>query len=141
MKTQKQIVERINSIKEADFFGFRVGTLLEMLDFEHAKPFLKEGVTESEWDLTERTEGWVKKTMLEYMGFAWGKANNCRGISAGRSMAHYQEWVWAIGDENKFGDLENYEFYGKDNLVKICEEYGWDSSKWDNGIRSNSEEY
>jgi hypothetical protein len=32
-------------------------------------------------------------------------------------------WVWLLGDEavNHFGDLEDYEYYGKDNLVKAVE--------------------
>lgn len=45
MKTQKEIVDKINEIKDEDFFGFRVSDLLEYLDFEHAKEFLKPEAT------------------------------------------------------------------------------------------------
>ncbi len=35
-------------------------------------------------------------------------------------------------------DAGDYEFYGKDNLVRICDLYGWDSSQWDDGRRVNN---
>jgi len=146
MRTQDEIVARIDEIKEWDIFGFQIGDLIYCLDYEHAKKYLKEGdegPTENEWSehVIEPTEENIKKTMKEYMEFAWDKANNCRGMSASRSMSHYMAWIWLLGDEEVeyFGDLESYQYYGKDNLVKICERYGWDHTQWDDGIRSNSE--
>ena len=50
-------------------------------------------------------------------------------------MCHYMAWVWLAGDD--LGDLTDYQYYGKDNLVKICDHYGWDSSQWDDGERTN----
>lgn len=73
--------------------------------------------------------------MLDYMEFAWDKANNGRGISAMRSMHHYMAWTWMLGDD--LGNLLDYQYYGKDNLVKICKHYGWDHAKWDDGVRRN----
>ena len=71
------------------------------------------------------------------MEFAWDKANNCRGISASRSIDHYSVWIWLLGDEDKLSDIRDYEYYGKPQLVEICELYGWDHSKWDDGVRTN----
>ena len=142
MRTQEEIVEKTKSIKD-DFWGWQTMDLLSYLDFEHAKEFLKDGVTKEEFsEPLEMSKEAILQCMEDYMEFAWEKANNCRGISAARSMDHYSIWVWLLGDEyvDKFGDLTDYEYYGKDNLVKICEEFGWDHSKWDDGIRTNSGE-
>lgn len=143
MRTQDKIVARIDEIKEWDIFGFQTGDLISFLDYEHAKKYLNEDTGEDEWSehVTDPTEGNIKKTMEDYMEFAWDKANNCRGLSASRSMSHYMAWIWLLGDEEVkyFGNLESYQYYGKDNLVKICERYGWDHTQWDDGIRSNNE--
>lgn len=135
MKTDSQILARISEIADRDFFGFESGDLIAVLPFTVAKSYLRDGVTESEWTPEPRDRDSVVARMLEYMPFAWDKANNCRGLSAGRSMSHYMAWTWLAGDD--LGDLLNYEFYGKDNLVKICNHYGWDSSLWDDGERTN----
>ncbi len=136
-RSQADIVSRIEAIKSTDFFGFRTSDLIGFLDFEHAKPYLKPEATAANWTAISSDRNSVLKTMEDYMDFAWEKANDCRGISAGRSMAHYTEWVWMLGDENLFGNLERYEYYGKDNLVKLCQHYGWDHTKWDDGERIN----
>jgi hypothetical protein len=72
------------------------------------------------------------------MDFAWEKANNCRGLSAMRTMTHYKAWLWLLGQDG-FDDLENYSHYGKDNLVRICKFFDLDPKKWDDGRRVNSE--
>ena len=135
MRTDQEIIDRINARKEVDFFGFELTDLLIRLPFELAKPFLNPDVKGEDWKVQPRDRDSVLKEMLEYMPFAWDKANNCRGLSAVRSMSHYTAWVWLAGDD--LGDLTEYEFYGKDNLVKICDHYGWDSSQWDDGERTN----
>ena len=100
---------------------------------------MKETVTEAAWadaGIVPRDRASVVAGMLEYMPFAWKKANDGRGLSAARSMSHFAAWTWLAGDD--LGDLTEYEFYGKDNLVRICEHYGWDPKKWDDGRRVNS---
>lgn len=135
MRTDQEIIDRINARKEVDFFGFELIDLLIRLPFELAKPFLNPDVKGEDWKVQPRDRDSVLKEMLEYMPFAWDKANNCRGLSAVRSMCHYMAWVWLAGDD--LGDLTDYQYYGKDNLVKICDHYGWDSSQWDDGERTN----
>ena len=135
MRTDEEILSRIESVTDSDWLGTQRNDLINRLPFISAKQFLVEGVTESEWVPLSRDRDTVLAEMLEYMPFAWGKANNERGISAGRSMDHYTSWSWLLGDD--FGDLSRYQYYGKDNLVRICEKYGWDHSQWDDGIRSN----
>jgi hypothetical protein len=138
-RTDKEIIDRIKAIEEKDFLGFERTDLLCRLSFNAAKEFRKPNITESEWgEISPRDRESILAEMLDYMPFAWEKANNKRGISAGRSMSHYSAWTWLIGDNDFFGDLQDYEFYGKDNLIRICEKYGWDHSQWDDGVRENS---
>lgn len=137
MRTQEEIVARINAIKDNDYFGFETGDLIDFLDFQHAKPFLRPESGKRDWTPQPNTRENILKIMQDYMDFAWEKANNRRGISASRSMSHYSAWIWLLGDEGKFGNLKEYEHYGKDNLVAICKEYGWDHAQWDDGIRTN----
>ena len=136
-RSQEDILARINQLKDTDFFGHQISDLVDFLEYENAKPFLKPDTTKEQWDATSSDRDTILKRMEEYMDFAWEKANDRRGLSAGRSMDHYSAWVWMLGDQDKFGDLGDYEYYGKDNLKKICDTYGWDSSKWDDGVREN----
>lgn len=137
MRSDEEILNRIAEVKERDWLGFERNDLIECLSFEAAKPFLKSNAKEEDWVAAPRDRESVIGRMLDYMPFAWEKANDERGISAGRSMAHYTSWLWLIGTD--LGDLLRYQFYGKDNLVKICREFGWDPAQWDDGIRSNGD--
>ena len=138
MRAQDEILRKIEEVKGSDFLQIKTGDLVNYLDYEHAKSYLKPEVMANEWASNINEKESILKEMLDYMPFAWEKANECRGISASRSMQHYSIWVWMLGEEELFADLENYEYYGKDNLVKICNYYGWDSTQWDDNIRVNN---
>lgn len=135
MRTDEEILARVKDIEDRDFMGFESSDLIVRLPFEKAREFLKPEVVESEWEQAERDRESLLKEMVNYMPFAWEKANNERGISAARSMSHYNAWVWLAGDD--LGDLTDCEYYGKDNLVRICNHYGWDAKQWDDGVRHN----
>lgn len=136
MRTDEEILARINEREAEDWLGIERQDLVLVLPFNKAVQFLNETATEKNWEQAPRDRESVIARMLEYMPFAWEKANNCRGISASRSMHHYMAWTWLVGDD--FGDLLEYEYYGKDNLAKICQHYGWDYRQWDDGVRVNS---
>lgn len=135
-RTDAEILARIKEVDGCDWLGTQVGELVTRLSFPAAKPLLKPEAEEADWTQYPRDRDSILKEMLDYMPFAWEKAKNCRGISANRSMDHYAAWIWLLGDD--VGDLQGYEFYGKDNLVKICDEYGWDTLQWDDGVRVNT---
>lgn len=135
MRTDAEILNRAAAIKDRDWMGTEMGDLIIRLPFNLAKPYLNETAKEEEWTVWPRDRESMLKEMLEYMPFAWEKANNGRGLSAGRSMSHYAAWVWLAGDD--LGDFHDYEYYGKDKLVMICDHYGWDHKQWDDGERSN----
>ena len=146
MKTQTEIVAEIKRLGEdgctEDFFGSQRSDLLVFLEFEHAKEFLKEGVTRHEWDedaAKDLTEDQVIAEIVDYLPFAWGKANDCRGLSAERSLTHFRAWFWLLGEDDFAGSFETYTMYGKAQLVRISEHpkvnYDWasvDNDRWTN---------
>ena len=139
-KTQQQIVNRINAIRSDDYFGWHTNDLVLHLKYEHAKQFLDDDVTAVQWaDLMEKRS--PKELIADYMEFAWDKANNCRGISAGRSLEHMKAWVWLDGQDDLLNIIEaDYDHYGKPHLVAICEHYGYDWKLHDNNEWVNNED-
>ena len=135
MRTDEEILARIEAVKADDWMGTQTSDLIVRLPFEKAQPYLKPEAKAEDWKIAPRDRDALLAEMLGYMPFAWGKANNERGLSAGRSMDHYSAWTWLAGDD--LGDLRGYSYYGKDNLCRICKHYGWDASQWDDGVRTN----
>jgi len=136
MRTQEEILERIEKRRKDDFLNFEWPYYLDALTFENAKQYLKDEVTEA--DIHMKTEDEIRAEAIDYMEFAWEKANKCRGISANRSISHYIAWMWLLG----YDDTElwrDYEYYGKPQLVEICELLGLDHKQWDDGIRTNTD--
>lgn len=136
-RTQVDILEKIKDVEKQDWMGTQRNNLIAYLTFKNAKQFLKEDVKSDEWRVETKPP---KKLMAEYMDFAWEKANDCRGLSAGRSLDHFFAWLWLDGNDELSNSILNYNYYGKPQLVEICEYLKIDSSKWDNGIRQNSED-
>ena len=139
MRTQEEIVARIEQRKDKDPLGFELPYYLSRLGYEHAKPYLKPETTKEEWDEVQEGFENIRQEMIDYMPFAWEKANNKRGISASRSIHHYIAWLWLEGEwpDDEIDALENYSYYGKDELRKICEYLGLDPDKFDDSIREN----
>ena len=81
----------------------------------------------------------IRACCIDYMPFAWEKANGSRGISAWRSLAHYKAWLWMLGTD-EFEGVEEYEHYGKEWLRRICVFLGLDADRWDDGVRVDSED-
>lgn len=141
MRTQAEILAKIKVAEKGDMFGFEWNEYLPALTRESAetlKGTLLKDVDMSDWVQVFDSDDKVRAKCIDYMEFAWEKANGCRGISAGRSLMHYKAWLWLIG-ENGFDDVDEYTHYGKDNLVRICKFLDIDSKKWDDGRRVNSE--
>jgi len=137
MRTQEEIVKRFKTRKEHDMFGFETDEYLPYLDYEHIKSFLKEGVKEGDYKQEKMTP---VMRIKDYMSFAWDKANSCRGISAGRSLQHMVAWLWLDGQDEflkEWNELRDYEYYGKPQLIAICEKYGIDWKQYDDGARTN----
>ncbi len=156
-RTDEQIVNQIKAYADDDFFGVKLGDLIFFLPFEHAKQFIRDPKAAEETDYEadrqklraagelpadrEQALAWIKG----YMEFAWGKANNCRGLSANRSIDHLIARLWLIGEDDLSAKVtksfeEDYDYYGKRILRGICEHFGWDWKAWDDGRWVNNED-
>jgi hypothetical protein len=128
MRTQEAIIERIHAVADTDFLGFEREVLIAALDFEHAREFLLPEVTADEWREDHLADDEIIcKEAADYMAFAWGKVEDHRGISAGRSVCKMRSFVWLLGDDallERF-DAAPYAQYGAPQLRVICEEYHW----------------
>jgi hypothetical protein len=139
-RTQEDILARIASTERADFLGVIRSDLLEGLSFDNAKQFLKDGVTAEQWTEAAAEFKPPLDAARSYMEFAWDKANNCRGISASRSVQHFESWLWLAGADgfDAVSDAE-YQFYGKPCLVIAATALGVDWRALDDGIWDNDE--
>lgn len=128
LRTDEEIIARLKDERRLDPFGFGVSDLVPLLPFEKARPWLKEGVTADEWRVDARDRYSVIERMRDYMPFAWDKALDHRGLSASRSITHFKEWLWLLGDDETLAfaeDDSNYANYGAPILKRVCERYGF----------------
>lgn len=132
-RTPEEVLKRYEERRQADHFGFETSEYIDYLGYEFAKPHLKDGTTEEEFNQ------WANKNpldrMRDYMDFAFGKAFDNRGLSANRSIQHYIAWIWLNGDDEFANEIEamyenDYHAYGVYILRKICGKYGWNSSQF-----------
>lgn len=139
VRNHDEIVERIKEMAEHDFFGFQTSDMLVYLPWDKAKPFLRPEAVEGEWRSLYPIFTPPLQAAKDYMPFAWDKANNERGISAFRSLEHMQAWLWLAGYEPKtLKELfEEYEYYGKPQLVFVSALVGFNWRDEDNGHWTN----
>ena len=134
-RTHEEIVARIHAVEKDDWMGTQTSDLLVRLPFELAKPFLKPEATSEGWTIDEQDP---MQRAKDYLEFAWGKANDCRGLSASRSIDHFRAWLWLAGKDKQLAELSGYERYGKPQLVMVSAmcDFDWrahDSGDWVNG--------
>lgn len=127
MRTQEEIVARVEEVATGDILGFQREVLLPCLTYENAKRFLKEGFPENEWfpSLPVPDDSEVRLEMANYMKFAWGKVEGHRGISASRSITKMCEYLWLLGDDDMVARVTEapYTPYGAPALKLICDKY------------------
>lgn len=129
MRTQDEIATKVaeSNKRVLDFTG---DALLCYLDFEHARPFLKPEATAEGWakSHTPLVRESVIAEMRDYMAFAWGKVEDHRGLSAGRSVDKMTAWAWLLGDDAlvKAIDAAGYAQYGAPKLAVVCKALGFD---------------
>jgi hypothetical protein len=128
VKTQDEIVDYIKKTTASgdNFFGFVTEAMIEFLDFDHAKEFLKPETDPAKWKVRPLTEESVLGALGEYMEFAWGKVEDHRGISAERSVNKCTAWAWILRGEDIVAkiDAAPYPQYGAPKLAVICEAFG-----------------
>lgn len=128
MKSFEQIVKRIRYLeneKFRDIFETRAD-LISYLPYELAQEFtdLDEAGFNKVKTLYNREN--IIKELVDYLSFAFEKAENQRGLSANRSIAHFENWLFVLEDQELYdftSNHENYREYGLPILMKIKEKY------------------
>lgn len=112
LRSQEEILARIET-KRGDTLGWAFEVLAEALTFENAKPFLKEEVSEADWEGLNTVDAVVGRAK-EYLDFAVRKASDHRGISAERSTVKLAEYAWLLGRDDVVTamDAAGYAQYG-----------------------------
>ncbi len=133
LRTQEEITIKFEQQKDSDsFLDFRPEVLMDYLSFENAKPHLKEEYVK---EVEAGTKQWEQFTTIEkcaddflkYMEFAWGKAEDERGISASRSIQKLGMWLWIMNREDLSAMIERddlYNPYGAPALIEVCDAMG-----------------
>lgn len=141
MKTPEEIKKYIEQHSQ-EFLDFSIEDLSGYLSWKDAKKYFKE---EYQRDVDNGTKEYIQDTktgkdnIIEYMPFAWDKANCCRGLSAARTINHMANWLWLDGYDALAEEIRDYSYYGKPQLVKICELFGIDWKQYDNDCWKNDE--
>lgn len=126
MRTSEEIVKKINS--NTGLFNFGMEVMVPYLPFEHAKQYLKEGVTEAEWTPSPLKEEFILQEAKTYMEeYGWPKCLGHRGLSAGRTIDKMEAWFWLLGRDDVLVAIESagYAQYGAPKLAAICNVMGW----------------
>ena len=137
MRTYDEIIEFYEKHKQQDYLGTYAGDLLLYLPWEKIIPYVKDDSPDKkeEWekDRSELTDEAVKKELVGYLDFAFGKAYGGRGISSSRSIEHFASWLFLLGDDELFNfatDDRNYPMYGIPVLNKIRAKYAPEYTKY-----------
>lgn len=129
LRSQEEILEKMKKITEEQAsMDFSVEVIVYYLNWENIKPYLKEEYIEKvengeeQFNFVTSIEE-CAQDFLDYMNFAWGKAENQRGISASRSIQKLSTWAWLMGREDISDVLQDdslYNPYGAPALIKAC---------------------
>lgn len=139
MRTQDEILKEIKSRTDASIFGFDTEVLVFFLDVELAAPFFGDPLLAEDWVV--QTEEKALADSLAYLGFAIGKAENHRGISAGRSVDKLRAWAWVLNRDDVVTAMDeaDYTNYGAPKLRAFAytmgEEY---KSLWEKEVGEDS---
>jgi hypothetical protein len=139
IRTIEEVRERYKTLSEkASFLDFSTEVL---------GPFLPEGWKEGHEDNVKDyplTEEFVRAEAVKYLDFAFGKALDHRGISAGRSVQKMKEYCWLLGLDEAVAfaeNDENYPNYGVPVLKHVAKALGVplpaDIAKWEDGMMCN----
>lgn len=132
LRTQEEIVEKLDDTTIERFMDFTPDVLVPALEWEFAKKYLKEDYVEKVEKGEEKFEytsdiKTIVQEFLDYMVFAWGKAQDERGLSASRSINKLSAWLWLLNREDLVNTIEDnnlYNPYGSPALIEVCNQLG-----------------
>lgn len=137
MKTMDQVRARYTdeSRRSHDLFGFGSAVL-----GVHLPEGWQPG-NEHVHELYPLTEEFVRGEAIEYLKFAFDKALNHRGISAGRSVTKMREYAWLLDMDEAVAfadDGTNYPYYGVPVLKHMARAFGVplpsEIEAWEDGL-------
>ena len=124
MLTQAQVIEAVKDGRGSDTLDGRdygrLALFFPVADWHVFGCSLKEGAEPSE--PTPWTEDEVKKQLAEDLAFAFEKALNKRGLSAGMMHSVVKMWMWVFEDELQH--MEEYAQYGLPFFKAVALKYG-----------------
>ena len=117
--TPEQIVEMMQRIESEDFLGEFRPALFGYLPYEHAKPFLSNGVTSEQWVVgNEDHDAMLRRQFQHYAEWWKDKIENQRAISVWRAkcqfalrmfLAGMPEWETLLSMDDGCYTLDAYE--------------------------------
>lgn len=133
LRTPDELATKFDELqKSSGMFDFRPEVLISYLTFESAKPYLNEDYVKEVESGTKQWEQIITiekcaEDFLDYMKFAWGKAEDERGLSASRSVQKLGMWLWIMNRDDLrriIEDDELYNPYGAPALIEVCDTMG-----------------
>lgn len=134
MRTQKEIIEYMRNDDHLFKWGSEV--LVPYLSYDSYLEIVSaanrddgEVYTREKWEGGDEpfpiSEDTIETDMIEYIKFALDKAFNHRGLSADRSIAKLDAWVWLAGNDELLKQFRNaqYQNYGVPKLMVLVKEY------------------
>jgi len=129
LRTQEEILEKYKEYEDdGRMFDFRPEVLLEHLSYENNSQFLSDEY-KAKISSGEINYSFVDNVLeatqdfLDYMVFAWMKAQDERGLSASCSIQKLSAWLWLLNREDlesKINEDGLYNPYGAPALVEVC---------------------
>jgi hypothetical protein len=132
MKTVEEIRKRYAEDDDQDMFGFGKQVfgdyLVECYKDEHKDK------------VRELNQEEMQKELIDYLGFAFGKAIDHRGLSAMRSVIKLSNWAWML-ERQELHDFAradgNYSCYGVPILKRFAQAFDVpipeEIAKWEDG--------
>ena len=131
-RTEDEILEHVEHVKDLDFFAVRRCDLWSALPWQTARtrvPILS-AIPRKEWEAPDSfiaDDDVLVERIIDYIPFAVDKAENHRGLSANRSVDHFKAWVWLMGDDAwRAIPWENYPQYGAPILAAVADLVGYE---------------
>lgn len=121
---QEQVIELMRKHTNVGF-DFAPEVIMDFLEVDNLREFTRPDADLSDFKTVSFEEG--VQDFLDYLVFAWGKALDERGISAGRSLQKLSAWLNLYG-RSELSEILNdpslYNPYGAPALLKVSRELG-----------------
>ncbi len=121
MRSQEEIIKKIESFKNDPYFSTVRVSLAVHLRWGNAKPYIDPDIQdEDEWDAihAEPSTDHILYCMFKILKSALNKAVT-KSHDCHRIMIIYSMWVWLLEEEGTFGDVTHYTSHPLQHLLNI----------------------